>query len=56
MHKCCTERKYYSCIECTEFMCNELQSEIKNKPEAIENLNKLKISKHVNEDQRSWNT
>jgi len=55
IHKCCTERKYYSCMECAEFMCNELQSEIKYKPEAIENLNKLKNSEGVNSDRKSWN-
>lgn len=42
MRKCCIERKYNSCIECDEFPCPELKSELDHNPEAIENLEKLK--------------
>ena len=54
MHKCCTERKYYSCIECNEIPCKELQAEIKNKPKAMGNLNKLKDTVGVDKDKFDW--
>lgn len=42
MRKCCIDKNFYSCIECTEFPCSELQSELDHNPEAVENLEKLK--------------
>jgi hypothetical protein len=42
MRKCCIEKGYYSCIECSYIPCEELQSELKNNPEAKENLENLK--------------
>jgi len=41
MHKCCIDKGFYSCIECSEFPCKELQSELDHNPEAKDNLNKL---------------
>lgn len=42
MRPCCMEKGYYSCIECFDFPCSELQFELNNTPEAKENLKKLK--------------
>ena len=41
MRGCCIERGFYFCIECKDFPCKELQSELKNNPEAENNLKKL---------------
>ncbi len=40
--KCCIEKKYNSCIECTDFACNDLKFVLDNAPETRENLEKLK--------------
>lgn len=42
MRKCCIEKEYDSCIECTDFPCRELQFELDNVPDARDNLEKLK--------------
>ena len=42
MRKCCVEKEYNSCIECSESPCKELQLELDNHPEAEDNLEKLK--------------
>jgi len=42
MRKCCIKNGYYSCIECSDFPCKELQFELNNTPEAKDNLKKLK--------------
>ena len=42
MRKCCIEKGCYSCIECSDFPCKELQFELDNNPEAKDNLEKLK--------------
>ena len=42
MRHCCIDKDYNSCIECSDFPCNELELEIKNKPEARENLEKMR--------------
>lgn len=42
MIKCCIENGYYSCIECSDYPCKELQFELNNNPEAKDNLLKLK--------------
>ena len=43
MRKCCIEKEFHSCIECSEFPCSALQSELDHNPEAKENLKRLKI-------------
>ena len=42
MRKCCIDKNYDSCIECSDFPCNELEFEFKNAPEARKNLEKLR--------------
>ena len=42
MRKCCIEKGFNSCIECSDFPCKELQFELDNNPEAKDNLEKLK--------------
>ncbi|WP_092208375.1 DUF3795 domain-containing protein [Desulfoluna spongiiphila] len=42
MRPCCMDRNYTSCIECSDFPCAELELEIRNKPEAWENLEKMR--------------
>lgn len=42
MRKCCIENGFFSCIECPNFPCKELQFELNNTLEAKDNLNKLK--------------
>jgi len=42
MRKCCIDKGFNSCVECSDFLCKELKSEIKNKPKARENLEKMR--------------
>ncbi len=42
MRKCCIDKNYDSCIECSDFPCKELEFEFKNAPEARKNLEKLR--------------
>ena len=42
MRICCVEKKYDSCIECNEYPCKDLQSELDHSPDAKNNLEKLK--------------
>ncbi len=42
MRTCCIEKNYYSCIECDELPCEELQDELDKNPEALTNLKKMK--------------
>jgi hypothetical protein len=41
MRKCCIENGYNYCIECADFPCKELQSELDNNTNAKDNLKKL---------------
>lgn len=42
MRKCCIEKQYDSCIECSDFPCKELRFELDHSPDAEKNLAKLK--------------
>ncbi|HPO63155.1 MAG TPA: DUF3795 domain-containing protein [Candidatus Kapabacteria bacterium] len=42
MRKCCNEKEIYSCIDCSDFPCTELQQELNHVPNAMENLLKIK--------------
>lgn len=42
MRNCCIEQGFYSCIECADFACEDLQKELDHVPNAMENLQKLK--------------
>lgn len=42
MRECCIEKDYYSCIECSDFPCKELQFELNHNPDAEQNLKNLK--------------
>jgi len=41
-NKCCTEKGYDYCIECSDFACKDMEFILNNAPEAKENLEKVK--------------
>lgn len=42
MRRCCADNGFYSCIECSDFPCKELQFELEHSPEAKRNLESFK--------------
>jgi hypothetical protein len=42
IRKCCSGKKYGTCIECADFACSDVKFVLDNAPEAKANLGKLK--------------